>query len=125
MVSIKFSLESIECLLDNFSGCWFGGIELFSFLVYLEVFFALFFYYCITSGDYDSMLNIEIVILEFIDKRPFKETEYMKKEQILQDMLYNVNNQVNRRRVLITDTLVQRACFWSITLISHNLKRNI
>ena len=53
---------------------------MYSFLVYLWVLFHYFF------------------ILEFIDKRPFKETEYMKKEQILQDMLYNVNNQVYRRK---------------------------
>ena len=79
-----------------FVGFWWDRI-VFIFGVPLG-FVPLFFYYCITFDAYDSMLNIEIVILEFIDKRPFKETEYMKKEQILQDMLYNVNNQVYRRK---------------------------
>lgn len=67
------------------------------FLIFLGV-IPLSMYYAITAENYDSILNAEIVILEFIDKRPFKETEYMKKEEILHAILYNVNNQVYRRK---------------------------
>ncbi|CUM56894.1 unnamed protein product [Debaryomyces tyrocola] len=67
------------------------------FFIFLGV-IPLSMYYAITAENYDSILNAEIVILEFIDKRPFKETEYMKKEEILQAILYNVNNQVYRRK---------------------------
>ena len=66
--------------------------------IFLLIIIPLIFYYGITFKFYDFAFNVEIVILEFIDKRPFKETEYMKKEEILQDILYNVNNQVYRRK---------------------------
>lgn len=37
----------------------------------------------------------EILIPEFIDKRPFREADHLKKEEILQDILHCVNDKVN------------------------------
>lgn len=77
---------------------WWGPAPLF-FGIFVGIFpFAL---YCgITFGSYDSIFNgiiKEIIVPEFIDKRPFRETEYVKKEEILQEILHNVNNKVYGR----------------------------
>ncbi|CUM57600.1 uncharacterized protein AC631_04206 [Debaryomyces fabryi] len=58
------------------------------------------FYYGITiSNCSDRLKGIarEIVIQEFIDKRPFREADYLKKEEILQEILNNVNKKVYHR----------------------------
>lgn len=53
------------------------------------------FYCAITFGFYNvtSLAIIdEILIPEFIDKRPFREADHKKKDEILQKILHNVNN---------------------------------
>lgn len=54
-------------------------------------------YYGITISLYsDQLYGIarEIVIPEFIDKRPFREADCLKKNEILQEILSNVNKKV-------------------------------
>lgn len=57
-------------------------------------------YFAITFGNYNSTFYAiidEILIPELIDKRPFKEADHMKKDEILQEILHNVNNKVYGR----------------------------
>lgn len=86
-------------LLTVFIACFrWGDIPLVLGTFFGIIAFTL--YCCITFGIYDSIFNgiiKEILIPEFIDKRPFRQTEYVKKDEILQEILHNVNDKVYRR----------------------------
>lgn len=68
----------------------------------------------------------EILIPEFINKRPFREVDHLRREGIFQGILKSVNSKVSCRmgtRNLIIKIL--RACLRGIILIFQNLKKNI
>lgn len=77
---------------------WWGPVPLI-FGIMLGI-IVLIVYFARTFGNYNNTFGTiidEILIPEFIDKRPFKETDHMKKDEKLQEILHNVNNKVYGR----------------------------
>lgn len=77
------------------------GVDDYGFLVFILVGGAFFTLYILINfirlhNHFEVIVGI-IIIKEFIDKRPFREFNPIKKEVILQEILTNVNNSVNFR----------------------------
>lgn len=71
---------------------WWGSSGLFLCLL-VEIFYSFLVYVCCKGEEFQEIID-EILIPEFIDKRPFREVDHLKKDEILHDILHCVNDKV-------------------------------
>lgn len=91
----SFAWKALAFYSTILTGVYFWwGLSGFFLGLLVGIFFAFLINLLQTDHIFEEIIG-EILILEFIDKRPFRESDRLRKDEILQEILHCVNDKVN------------------------------